>query len=175
VRTEERAPGVIAYGWSLGGGAAVAAAGMDDERLIDGVITEAPYRVPWTPAFRVMRAAALPWRVNGPIAMALLGVRLGMGPMWRRRGGFDRAVWAAKVRVPVTVIHGNSDAICPIEDGRDIGAGAGPRGRIVEISGGGHNDLWTDARWSTEVGRAVAETIRATPIGPEMGIPPARG
>jgi len=72
--------------------------------------------------------------------MALMGVRLGVGPWWR---GFDRAETAARVTAPVLVIHGTEDAISPIEDGRRIAESA-RAGRIAEIEGGGHNDLWAD-------------------------------
>lgn len=160
LRAEECVARVIAYGWSLGGGAAVAAAGLDadrDSHLLDGAIAEAPYRFPWTPAFRVMRGAGLPWRINGPIAMGLLGTRLGMGPMWKGRGGFDRAVWAAMARVPIVVVHGSADGICPIADGRAIAASAA--GRIEVIDGGGHNDLWADARFRERTGAILREAI----------------
>ena len=158
LRREEGVRRIIAQGWSLGAGVAIAAAGLDaqsDESLIDGVVAEAPYRFPWTPAFRVMRGANLPWRINGPIALALLGVRLGMGPMWNRRAGFDRAGWASRARVPMLIIHGSADDICPIADGRAIAEAGGVRAQLLVIEGGGHNDLWTDDRWRGRVAEAV--------------------
>lgn len=129
----------VLYGWSLGGGVSVVAGSMLPVRA---VIAEAPYCLPWTPAFRVMHLAAYPWRVNGPIAFACLGARLGVGPRWR---GFDRALHAAKLGCPLLVLHGTDDEVCPIEDGRAI-ARAVKQGEIVEIAGGRHNDLWTEQR-----------------------------
>jgi len=179
LRREERVTRTIAHGWSLGGGVAVVAAGMDaprGENLIDGVISESPYRFPWTPAFRVMRAAALPWRINGPIAMGALGVRLGVGPRWSGHGGFDRAEWAKLVRVPMVVIHGTADDICPIDDGRAIADSARAHARFVVIDGGGHNDLWADDRWKSVVADATgALVLEIAALGREMGNPAPRG
>jgi pimeloyl-ACP methyl ester carboxylesterase len=145
-----RERGVVLYGWSLGGGASVAAG---DAAGVIGAIAEAPYRRPITPARNVLRAAGLPWRANLPVAMWLLGARLGMGPGWR---GFDRAEAAARVAAPVLVIHGTEDAISPIEDGRRIAESA-PAGRLVEIEGGGHNDLWTEPPHRDTCASAVRE------------------
>lgn len=129
--------GVVLYGWSLGGGASVAAGTSAGVR---GVIAEAPYREAHTPARSVLRAAGLPYRVNLPLALWALGVRLGVGPAWR---GFDRALHSAALEAPLLVLHGTSDGVCPIADGRAI-AGAAPDGAISEIPGGEHNDLWSD-------------------------------
>ncbi len=154
---------VVLVGWSLGAGACLrlAAELADGAGLSDavgsgprggqtgeagagprvlGVIAEAPYRVPITPARNVMALAGLPHRV--PLPLALAGINL-----FRRgelRGGrFDRAAWATRVRVSVLVLHGREDEVCPVADGRAI-ADAAPRGRLTEIPGGHHNDLWTD-------------------------------
>jgi len=127
--------GAALYGWSLGGGASVVA-GAGDDRVV-GVIAEAPYRAAATPARNVLAGAGLPWRVNLPCALWLIGRRLGG---W---GGFDRAAHAAGLRAPLLVLHGTEDAVCPVADGRAI-AGAAARGEIAEIPGAGHNDLWSD-------------------------------
>lgn len=161
------------YGWSMGAGVSVAAAGEEQQSSkaaeqqrgseaeqwgdvgIVGVIAESPYRLAWTPAFRVMHLAGMPWRVNGPLAFAWLGLRLTGSVRWR---GFDRAEHAARVGVPLLVIHGTADEVCPVRDGRAI-AGAAPSGRIIEIEGGGHNDLWTEARFAEQCARAVREGV----------------
>lgn len=149
---------VVLYGWSLGAGnSIVAAANAEPERPILGVIAEAPYRLPWTPAFNVTRLAGMPYRLNGPAGFALLGLRLGVGPLWR---GFDRAEHAARLRVPLLVLHGDADPVCPIDDGRAI-AHAAPKGRIVELPGASHNDLWTDDRFAPRSAEAVQTFIRA--------------
>lgn len=164
---------VVLQGWSLGAGTSiVTAAGCakDADARIIGVIAEAPYREAWTPAFRVLDLSGLPWRANGPVAFALLGLRLGVGPRWR---GFDRAAHAQRVRVPAVVVHGSEDEVCPIEDGRAI-AEAAPRGSLVVIEGGHHNDLWVDpvlaGRMAKVVSGAVADLGRATVPAPGPGV-----
>jgi len=191
-KTEER--GVVLYGSSLGAGASIvcAAAGVKDARIV-GVIAEGVYRWPWTPAFRVMRLSGYPWRVNGPIVFALMGLRMGMGPTWgaagwRGRGGpFDRAWWAERLGakgVPLLVLHGTEDEVCPVEDGRAaaeawrkgfaaekrrarsgdgdaVGEEADACARMVEIEGGGHNDLWTEEKFAAECGSAVKAFVSA--------------
>ncbi len=144
-----RERGVALYGWSLGGGASLAAG---DAPGVLGVIAEAPYRRPTTPARNVLRLSGLPYRANLPVAIALLGVRLGVGPLWR---GFDRAGASARATAPVLVIHGTEDLISPIGDGRQVAAAA-REGRIVEIEGAGHNDLWTDPAHREACAKAVA-------------------
>ncbi len=130
--------GVVLYGWSWGGGVSVAAGDADG---VVGVIAEAPYRLAITPARNVLRGSGLPWRVNLPVAVWLLGMRLGVGAGWR---GFDRVEVAKKVSAPLLVLHGTGDVVSPVGDGREIAERAAD-GVIVEIDGGGHNDLWSDA------------------------------
>lgn len=150
---------VVLYGSSLGAGVSIVVAARDAARLgVVGVIAEAPYRVPRAPAERVMRVRGLPWRWNLPVVMALVGARQGYGLSWvagADAGGFDRAAHAANLRVPLLVIHGTRDEVCPIEDGRAIAAAA-PDGEIVEVEGGGHNNLWTDDRFIPVCAAAVA-------------------
>lgn len=137
---------LVLYGFSLGSGVSIAAAA--DPRLkgrVSAVIAEAPYRLPQTPASAVMRLADMPWRSNVIPAIWLAGLLSG-SPTTRRattpNGTFDRAVHAARLSVPLTVIHGQVDAISPPIDGQAIAAAAGPHGRFIQISGAGHIDLW---------------------------------
>lgn len=127
---------VILWGHSLGGGAALAAGAGCPQAI--AVVAEAPYRLPPTPAERVMKQAGLPWAGVGPIAYAMLGLRVGAGVRWN---GFDRAVHAEKLSIPLLVVHGDQDSICPIGDGKAI-ASAAPRGELLVIPEGRHNDLW---------------------------------
>ncbi|MBX3402107.1 MAG: alpha/beta hydrolase [Phycisphaeraceae bacterium] len=155
---------VVLYGSSLGAGVSIVVAARDAARLgVVGVIAEAPYRVPRLPAQRVLRMLGLPWRWNLPIVMALVGSRQGYGVSWvasPAAGGFDRAVHAANMPVPLLVLHGTDDEVCPIEDGRAIAAAA-PAGRIVEVEGASHNNLWTDDRFIPVCAAAVAEFVAA--------------
>ena len=172
-----QSPPIVLYGDSLGAGISIAAAaaGRGD---IAAVVAEAPYRVPIVPARNVLRAAALPWRIPLPIAMAILGLRLGHGLSWaseRYGTPFDRARLAANVGVPLLVLHGENDAVSPIADGRAIAAAA-PRGAIAEIPGAGHLDIWTTPE-SAALARAalagfidrVASPAAATPSAPPAG------
>lgn len=152
------ARGVVLYGWSLGAGVSIVCAAREDARglPIRAVIAEAPYRMPWTPAFRVMDLAGYPWRVTGPIAFALLGLRLGQGLRWRR---FDRAAHASRVPVPLLVLHGGMDEMSPVEDGRAIAARA-TKGMIEVIDGGAHNDLWINPAHAAQCAEAVRRFMK---------------
>lgn len=140
---------VVLYGFSLGAGVTLEAAARSPE-LVDGVIAEAPYRLAVTPARNVIRSTGMPWRWNVPAAFAWLGWRLGVGAAWR---GFDRAAWAARVGearvkgpnpegVPLLVIHGERDEVCPLADGREIAVAGG--GTLVVVPEAGHLDLWDE-------------------------------
>ncbi len=151
---------LVLFGWSLGGGVAIdAGVRLESEGLpVRAVIAEAPYRVAPTPARNVIRLAGLPHRANLPVAMAILGTRLGVGPAWK---GFDRAGISASLRSPLLVVHGSLDEVCPIEDGREIASRA-PFGTIAEIGGGMHNDLWTDDSNRNECTRTIGEWVERT-------------
>jgi len=138
--------GVVLAGWSLGGGASIVAAARwarQGEPPL-AVVAEAPYRLPKTPARNVMRLAGYPWLLNGPPAFVILGLRFGLGAAWL---GFDRAEHAADLHAPLLVLHGETDPVVPLEDGRAIAQRA-PDGRLALIEGAGHNDLWTDPRFA---------------------------
>lgn len=162
-RVGNEAP-IVLYGSSLGAGVsiAVAAAGRTGAPLI-GIIAEAPYRVPRVPAERVLALRGLPWRWNLPIAMAGLGAWLGHGLSWARRGdagGFDRALHAASLRVPLLVLHGTEDEVCPVDDGRVIAAAApSGLGSLIEVAGAAHNNLWTEDRFIPVCAGAVADFL----------------
>lgn len=142
VKSGERACKIVLYGFSLGAGVSiVAAASPKCPACVAGLVAEAPYRVPATPARNVLRQMGMPFRWNLPIAMACIGIDVGQGVAWR---GFDRSLHAAKIKVPLLVIHGTMDPVCPIEDGDEIAQVAG--GDFVAIEGGGHLDLWNDGR-----------------------------
>jgi len=148
-------PPIVLHGFSLGAGVSLACAALAPA-WIDGVIAEAPYRLPWTPARNVLRDMGLPWRTNLMPAMWMLGAARSVRPSWR---GFDRAVIASRVHCPVLVIHGTADEVCPIEDGRKI-ANATAHGRIVEIPGARHLELWTVEPHRAACAAATGEFLR---------------
>lgn len=155
VKSDEPAPKVVLYGFSLGAGVSiVAAASASCPASVAGVVAEAPYRVPATPARNVLRQIGMPFRWNLPVAMAFIGLELRQGLAWQ---GFDRALHAAKLKVPLLVIHGTKDPVCPIEDGDEIARIAG--GEFVAIEGGGHLDLWNDER----AAEAITAWLRRLP------------
>lgn len=164
--------GVVLMGWSAGAGTSIVAAAQSHTLPIVGVIAEAPYRLPWTPARRVLRQIGAPWAVNGPLAFAMLGLRLGVGARW---AGFDRAEHASRLRCPLLVLHGSADAVCPVEAGRAIAAAA-QDGALRIVDGAGHNDLWTDTDFAAQSAKAVGDFLRALNAGvPREAATSARG
>lgn len=142
-----RDPGVpvVLYGFSMGSGISIAGGALAGERepgLVSGVVAEAPYRMPRTPAINALVEMRVPPALAHPLAnvgVSLLGMAYGVGAWWR---GFNRIGLASRLRCPLLVVHGDRDPVCPIEDGRAIAAAARD-GRFVELPGGDHVTLWT--------------------------------
>ena len=113
-----------------------------------GVVACAPYRY-WDEGLRgQMRRRRLPqvptvWLVGAVLSAAAWvsrrwGRRRGWG--WGQPPGLDTARLAARVSVPLLVLHGDADRVCPLSAGRAV-AEAAPRGRLVVVPGGTHNQL----------------------------------
>ncbi|MCZ2830841.1 alpha/beta hydrolase [Modestobacter sp. VKM Ac-2986] len=68
------------------------------------------------------------WLQTGPPAMAAL---------WRRIAADRLDERLRRVGVPVVVVRGSRDALCP-QDWAVLLAGCAPRGRLVELPGAGH-------------------------------------
>ena len=168
IRAESDIPrDVVLLGWSMGAGVVIGAGACASENdHIAAVIAESPYRKHWTPARNVMRNAGYPYRVNIPLCYAMLGIRLGVGPLWR---GFDRAEHAKRLRCPLLVIHGSEDDVCPVSDGRDI-ARSSAKSMLVVVNDAGHNNLWTDERFKPQSASAVRDFILSlsAPSGPAL-------
>jgi pimeloyl-ACP methyl ester carboxylesterase len=167
VRQLDIDPGaIILAGSSLGAGVSIEAAGRGLVRP-RAVLAEAPYRVPIVPARNVMRNAGLPYRVNLPAAQMLLGLLFAADPRWPWGGGrgpFDRARWAerlALLNVPLLVLHGDRDEVCPLDDARDIAAAG--NGSLAVIDGAEHNTLWTDPAHAARSLAAVQQWLRTLP------------
>ena len=147
----------VLYGFSMGAGIAIDAAAHAPD-LVGGVIAEAPYRVPATPARAVLRDAGIPYRLTLRPALFLAALVRGGDPLWRR---FDRAPLAARLRCPLLVLHATGDAICPATDGEAIAAEA-ERGRWVPMPGDAHAGVWNRPSPAREIAaRAVAEALTA--------------
>lgn len=156
-------PRIFLYGFSLGAGVSILAAHamhlwkLKGHAAPAGVIAESPYRLPITPARNVLRMRALPYRTNIGPAIALLKLRIGF---WFRDRNFDRATKPSAA--PLLVLHGTDDPICPITDAREIAAAH--ESPIVEITGGGHNNLWTDPACASQMLAAVAQFVASAPV-----------
>jgi pimeloyl-ACP methyl ester carboxylesterase len=165
-RGDRNARPLLLFGFSLGAGVSLVAA-ADEAARISAVIAEAPYRIPPTPARNVCRLRGLPYRTTLPAAMLLLGLMKGQGTAWGRaafRGtrdgvpSFDRLRVAQRMRggVKLLVVHAKADPVCPIEDGREI-AGAGHKGRVLELEHAGHTDVWTRSELVEKIVGAIRE------------------
>nr|WP_240619389.1 alpha/beta hydrolase [Blastococcus sp. TF02-8] len=79
---------------------------------------------PWWQVPLVLRQ----WWHTGPRAMTAL---------WRAASPERIDLRLATVRVPVVVVRGSRDALCPADWARQV-AGAAPRGELVELPGAAH-------------------------------------
>lgn len=165
-RVREPGRSIVLFGWSLGAVVSIWTAARAGN--VAAVIAEAPYRWPWTPARNVMRLRGLPWRWTIAPIFAILGLRLRMGTRWR---GFDQGSHAARLTCPLLVIHGTADAVCPVEDGREIAAAG--RGALVEIEGGQHSGLWTEEGTAARCAGAVGDFLRRAGCDSAEGPSPA--
>lgn len=122
---------VVLFGYSLGGQIAIKTAGLYDR--FAAVLADSPYRY-WSSPIK-MRARKLGYPVLIFLPLVAVGFRL-IGSL----KAFDRVHYAAKIKVPLLVLHGTDDRICPHEEGRQL-AEAAPRGEFVSIEGGRHIHL----------------------------------
>lgn len=123
---------VVLFGYSLGGQIAIKTAA--EFPRFAGVIVDGAYRRWDTPVRLRMKRWSMP-RV--PIVQ-LVGGLFGLTGLIK---GFDRAEYAKRIAVPMLLLHGTEDRICPIDEGREL-AEAAPDARFVAIEGGWHNRLF---------------------------------
>ncbi len=155
---EDETPTIL-YGWSMGAGISLMLVNTcEDQYSIVGLICESPYIHPATPARNVIRLRGIPHRLNLKPAIWLLGIRFGLGPSWR---GFARDELAKSIKLPILILHGDADPVCPIDDAQRIAACA-PDAKLVQIPGGGHNNLWTDEVFAEQMRKAIESFLTST-------------
>ena len=73
---------------------------------------------------------------------ARLGVP-GILPLWRAisRVHYDTRARVAELDVPVSVVHGDRDAVTPVHMGREVYEAARRKGDLLLLEGVGHNDV----------------------------------
>jgi pimeloyl-ACP methyl ester carboxylesterase len=60
-----------------------------------------------------------------------------IGALKAMAGREDLQSWLTAVDIPMCVVHGNADALIPVDRGREAAA-ANPRARLTELAGIGH-------------------------------------
>ena len=126
----------------------VVAAAQQDLRVV-GVVLLGPTTDPRLRRLRVLARRWLATAVREPVRSMPLVVAqwLRTGPramvsLWRRAAPDRIDVRLAGVRVPVTVVRGTRDALCPHDWAARLAAVA-PDGRLVEIPGAAHMTVQT--------------------------------
>lgn len=110
---------LVLCGWSLGAAVALASAAAHPD-AVDGLVAMSP----WTTLADVAA-------VHFPrfLVRILLPER------------YDSLAAARRLKAPALVVHGERDAIIPVEQGRRVAEAIGGDARWVPVAGAGHNDL----------------------------------
>ncbi len=129
----------ILMGSSMGGGISIAAASRDfqagNHRIL-GVFADGAYDDPLEPIKGQIRFRKMP--VFPMVQLAYYHFKF-----WHNNlKDFHRAKHAASIPVPLCLVHGDQDPICPLEEGQMI-ADAAPQGWLVQFPGGQHGGLAT--------------------------------
>ena len=146
----------IVYGWSMGAGIALRfARDFGQTHQVTKVIAESPYIHAITPARNVIKLRGLPTKLNLKPAIALIGLLKRVGPSWT---GFPRDQIASTLPVPLLLIHGTIDPVCPLNDAQSIRSAA-PDAKLIEINEAGHNNIWTVPEFTGQAATAIDELI----------------
>jgi pimeloyl-ACP methyl ester carboxylesterase len=122
----------------------VAAAAGRDRRIVAVVLlgptTDPRLRSPWGMARRWIATVLheAPWQYPYVLAQWLRTGPRAMSALWRAASPdrIDRRL--AAVPVPVTVVRGTSDRLCPADWARTVADAAGPGTWLVELPGAAH-------------------------------------
>lgn len=128
------------FGHSRGGATSALAAARAADRVA-ALVT-------WSAVATFDRASAEEkeiWRRRGhlPILNTRTGQELPVGvelldDVERNAARLDVLRAASEIRAPWLIVHGESDETVPVEEGRSLGASAGPTSEYLEIAGAGH-------------------------------------
>lgn len=142
---------VLLCGHSMGGVVAILAAAKIARGAVDGrprlpkvtgVVAIAPYERLRIPAIAQLQASGVGGPRQTTPLLAVLSI-LGIEEP-------STSAASAELDMPLLVLHGDDDRLCPIEDARRIAAAAGALGRFIAIEGGGHDDLRPETMASIE-------------------------
>lgn len=140
---------ILLYGISMGGAAVLRAMAVNGVEP-DGAIVEATFD-------RLLNAGKNRFRAIGLPVSPLAELLLFWGSVQQGFNLFTHnpANYAASVKAPTLVLHGEQDARVTLAEARSIAAALGERGRFMAIAGVPHMAI-VDARrdeWMREVGR----------------------
>lgn len=117
LRSRFAADSIIIYGRSLGSGpASWLASRVDCKRLI--------LETPYSSMVDLMQHYAFIFPVR-----------------WLAKYEFDNKACLPDVDAPVTIFHGTSDGVIPIKLAHKLAAASPANTELIEVQGGGHNDL----------------------------------
>jgi pimeloyl-ACP methyl ester carboxylesterase len=136
--------------------------------LLLGPTTDPPMRRVGVLAVRWLRTAVHEpwWQVPLVLAQWLRVGPRAMVALWRRTAPDPIDERLRRVGVPVLVVRGTHDALCPHDWARHL-AGCAPQGRLVELPGAAHMTVQTHpddvVRLLRELGGATAMADRSRP------------
>jgi len=141
---------IVLYGESLGTGVAVALA---VERRVGAVVLEAPFT-----SMPDVAARHYPW----------LPVRFLM------RDRFDTLARIGQIQAPLLIVHGQRDAVVPVDHGRTLFEAAAEPKRAAWPAAAGHNDLMAHGAMEEILG-FLAGLGRTGPAPPTIDQPGRKG
>ncbi|MEQ9455435.1 MAG: alpha/beta fold hydrolase [Phycisphaeraceae bacterium] len=132
---EVKQRGLVLAGYSMGGTVSVRASLLPSVRgWVRGLVLDGPYCLWWQPMYGMLQVMGYP--ANSIVFLARV-LRPLLCPGVTE---IDNARDVARLDVPVLVMHGDDDGVCPVEAGREL-AEAAKYGRLEVFEGGGHLDL----------------------------------
>lgn len=162
---------VVPVGWSMGGASVLHALATGADADADAaVVVSAPgyHGAPRTPTMRslqrIMASPPLRWGWQG-----LAGFRFLPPHRWRPYP--DPVALAARVNVPLLVVHGSDDHYFPPQEARDL-ADAAPRGTLwLEPDGFGHAEDGITPSFAVALAQAITTAVETGVFGARFVAP----